>query len=142
MSALALPYVESLQLVATAVREARTACSGGDKEAPAIAHNYLATGMEHLRGLARRYSASREARDFAAGLIASPRPIVSDAGFVRAACEAAAELEQLKDLVGQGGARVVAILRNWTEDKAPTNALNLAIVADTVMRAQKKKGSR
>ena len=59
-----MPYIETLTLVATAVAEARGAAAGGDKEDVAFARNCLATGMDHLRGLSRRYSSSREARDF------------------------------------------------------------------------------
>jgi hypothetical protein len=140
-SALAVPYIETLTLVATAVAEARGAAAGGDKEDVAFARNCLATGMDHLRGLSRRYSSSREARDFAEGLNGVPRPIVADPRFVAALVALADAVEASADLLGRGAARIAEILRAWANDKSPSHALELAIIADTVMKAEKKKGS-
>lgn len=141
-TSLAVPYVETLNLVRTAIREAQEAVTGGEGGDIAFARNCLATGMEQLRGLARRYSASREARDHASGLTSALRPIVADPGFVAAAGAVADAIEGTTDLLGRGAIRLAEILRAWASDKSPSHAFELAIIADTVMRAEKKKGAR
>jgi hypothetical protein len=137
MPSAAEPFTELLCLTKENLVEGRRtieAAGNGkiDGDTAAYSCQSLIAGVDRLRLLSRRYSATPEYRSGATILI------LSDAAF-RAAIEGvAAELEASRAM-GAAAPRIADTLRRWIATASPEHSRTLGAQADAALRVLKRK---